>query len=106
MRRRRVYKRFDCHDPRNDEAMRTCLAPLLAVAVLANRCVEVRAAEPVAAMSAIRVPAGFIVERVAAVPLVEHPLMASFDDRGRLYVADNAGLNLPMEQLQKQLPNM
>ncbi|MBI3838173.1 MAG: HEAT repeat domain-containing protein [Planctomycetia bacterium] len=54
----------------------------------------------------LRVPAGFTVELVAAAPLVHHPIMAGFDDRGRLFVADNAGLNLPAEELLKQLPNM
>jgi putative membrane-bound dehydrogenase-like protein len=53
-----------------------------------------------------RVPDGFSVELVAAAPLVEHPIMATIDDRGRLYVADNAGLNLSADELQKQLPNM
>jgi putative membrane-bound dehydrogenase-like protein len=32
--------------------------------------------------------------------------MAGFDDRGRLYVADNAGQNLDFDQLQQQLPNL
>ena len=31
--------------------------------------------------------------------------MAGFDDRGRLFVADNAGLNLPAAELLTQLPN-
>ncbi|HEV3137248.1 MAG TPA: PVC-type heme-binding CxxCH protein [Pirellulales bacterium] len=55
---------------------------------------------------ALRVPAGFTVELVAAAPLVQHPIMAGFDDRGRLFVADNAGLNLPADELLSQLPNM
>jgi putative membrane-bound dehydrogenase-like protein len=54
----------------------------------------------------MRVPTGFTVELVAAAPLVQHPIMAGFDDRGRLFVADNAGLNLPAEELLAQLPNM
>ena len=57
-------------------------------------------------IATLRVPDGFTVELVAASPLVEHPLMAGFDDRGRLFVADNAGLNLPADELLKQLPNM
>ncbi len=59
-----------------------------------------------AVLASIRVPSGFTVERVAAAPLVQHPIMAGFDDRGRLFVADNAGLNLPADELLKQLPNM
>lgn len=51
------------------------------------------------------VPPGFTVEVAASAPLVKHPIMAGFDDRGRLYVAENAGLNLPRVDLEKQLPN-
>ena len=32
----------------------------------------------------LQVPEGFVVERVAGPPQVERPIMASFDDRGRL----------------------
>jgi putative membrane-bound dehydrogenase-like protein len=55
-------------------------------------------------LSTIRVPAGFTVERVAAPPLIEHPMMAGFDDRGRLYVADTEPLNLPAVERAKRLP--
>lgn len=51
------------------------------------------------------VPPGFTVEVAAAPPLVKHPIMAGFDDKGRLYVAESAGLNLPKVDLEKQLPN-
>lgn len=40
------------------------------------------------------VPAGFVVERVAGPPLVERPMMAGFDDQGRLFVCDSSGFNL------------
>jgi putative membrane-bound dehydrogenase-like protein len=53
----------------------------------------------------ISVPPGFEVSLAAAAPLVQHPIMAGFDDRGRLFVAENAGLNLPKAELEKQLPN-
>jgi putative membrane-bound dehydrogenase-like protein len=53
----------------------------------------------------LKVPDGFIVERVAGPPLVEHPLHGSFDDAGRLFVTENAGKNLNSEQLLKELPN-
>ena len=36
---------------------------------------------------------GFVVERVAGPPLVERPICADFDERGRLYVADSSGSN-------------
>ncbi len=63
------------------------------------------AATPTETLATLRVPEGFTVELVAAAPLVEHPLMGGFDELGRLYVADNAGLNLPAEELEKQQPN-
>lgn len=53
----------------------------------------------------IRVPEGYIVEKVAGSHLVQHPMMAGFDDQGRLYVAESAGLNLRNHDLEQQLPN-
>lgn len=44
-------------------------------------------------------PEGFVVEQVAAPPLVRYPLFVSFDDRGRLYVAEGTGTNLPGPEL-------
>jgi hypothetical protein len=41
-----------------------------------------------------QVPQGFEIELVASPPLVERPMMASFDDRGRLFVCDSSGFNL------------
>jgi putative membrane-bound dehydrogenase-like protein len=42
---------------------------------------------------ALTVPAGFVIERVAGPPLVNRPIVADFDDEGRLYVADSSGSN-------------
>ncbi|GIW80765.1 MAG: glucose dehydrogenase [Gemmatales bacterium] len=53
----------------------------------------------------IKVPAGFVVERIAEPPLVEHPIMASFDDEGRLWVAESSGRNLRAKQILDELPN-
>ncbi len=50
-------------------------------------------------------PPGYIAEVVAARPIIEHPMMATFDDRGRLFVAEAAGVNLKKEELAAQLPN-
>src|SRR5262245_43451375 len=47
-------------------------------------------------------PKGFTVERVAGPPLVDRPIVASFDDRGRLYVADSSGSN---EKVAEQVKN-
>ena len=80
---------------------------LIAALAIVALCVRAAGAEsPQATLATLRVPDGFTVELVAQAPLVAHPIMAGFDDRGRLYVADNAGMNLPAEDLLKQLPNM
>jgi putative membrane-bound dehydrogenase-like protein len=52
-----------------------------------------------------RVPAGFVAERIAGPPQVEFPMFASFDDRGRLYVVDSAGVNREPDQLRKDPPH-
>jgi putative membrane-bound dehydrogenase-like protein len=62
------------------------------------------AAEP-ERVPTFQVPPGFIVEKIAGPPLVEHPVMAGFDDQGRLYVAENAGVNLKAADLLKELPS-
>jgi hypothetical protein len=54
----------------------------------------------------LRVPPGFVVEKVAGPPLIRYPLFAAFDDRGRLFVAEGTGTNLPgaeLLRLKKQL---
>jgi putative membrane-bound dehydrogenase-like protein len=56
-------------------------------------------------LATITVPPGFVVERVAGPPLVEHPYMATFDERGRLYVCDAQGVNLEAKDLLKAPPN-
>jgi putative heme-binding domain-containing protein len=53
----------------------------------------------------LRVPPGYVVERVAAPPLVKHPMFACFDDRGRLFVAGSSGHNLKPEQLTARPPD-
>jgi glucose/arabinose dehydrogenase len=49
-----------------------------------------------------KVPPGFVVEQVAGPPLVRYPLFAAFDDRGRLFVAEGTGANVPGEELAKR----
>jgi putative membrane-bound dehydrogenase-like protein len=53
----------------------------------------------------LKVPDGFSIELVAGQPLVERPIVASFDDEGRLYVAESSGSNDPVEQQLEQLPH-
>jgi putative membrane-bound dehydrogenase-like protein len=45
-------------------------------------------------------PSGFTIEQVAGPPLVDRPIVADFDEEGRLYVADSSGSN---ENVQEQL---
>lgn len=48
-------------------------------------------------------PDGFAIEAVAGPPLVDRPIVADFDERGRLYVADSSGSNEPVKtQLEKK----
>ncbi|HUR47429.1 MAG TPA: PVC-type heme-binding CxxCH protein, partial [Candidatus Saccharimonadales bacterium] len=48
----------------------------------------------------LTVPEGFEVERVAGPPQVNRPIVADFDEQGRLYVADSSGSN---DKVEKQL---
>jgi putative membrane-bound dehydrogenase-like protein len=41
----------------------------------------------------LTVPDGYVVERVAASPLVDRPITMTFDETGALYVADSSGSN-------------
>ena len=46
---------------------------------------------------------GFTLEKVAGPPLVDRPIVADFDERGRLYVADSSGSNEPVKvQVEKK----
>jgi len=48
-------------------------------------------------LSALHVPAGFIIERCAAEADAVYPMFAAFDERGRLFVAESSGLDLYAE---------
>jgi putative membrane-bound dehydrogenase-like protein len=48
-------------------------------------------------------PVGFEIEQVAGPPLVDRPIVADFDEQGRLYVADSSGSNERVtDQLRKK----
>ena len=64
-----------------------------------------RAEETSVELESIQVPEGFLVEQVAASPLVKYPMLGTLDDTGRLFVCESAGLNLDAEQLLEKLPN-
>jgi putative membrane-bound dehydrogenase-like protein len=68
------------------------------IPVLAAQTTRTR--ETASAAPAFRLPPGFTIERVAGPPLVDRPIVADFDDQGRLYVADSSGSN---DRVEKQL---
>ena len=51
------------------------------------------------------VPAGWTLHRVAGPPLVDRPICAAFDWRGRLYVAESSGTNDPVEKQLAERPH-
>ncbi|MCA9121744.1 MAG: HEAT repeat domain-containing protein [Planctomycetales bacterium] len=51
------------------------------------------------------VPDGFLVEHVAGQPLVDRPVSADFDERGRLYVTDSSGSNDHVDIQVKERPH-
>ena len=51
---------------------------------------------------ALSVPPGFEIELVAAPPLVNYPMLADLDDRGRLFIAESDGQNLDKEGLLRE----
>ena len=53
----------------------------------------------------IHVPPGFEVVPVAGDALVTFPMLGGFDERGRLFLAENAGVNLDDKALNEQLPS-
>jgi putative membrane-bound dehydrogenase-like protein len=50
-------------------------------------------------------PAGFEIELVAGPPLVDRPIVADFDEQGRLYVADSSGSNDKVQQQLEKKPH-
>jgi putative heme-binding domain-containing protein len=53
----------------------------------------------------LHVPKGFEVAQVAGQPLISHPMLACFDDRGRLYVAESTGANADASVLAQSPPH-
>ncbi len=50
-------------------------------------------------------PEGFRIEQVAGQPLVDRPVSADFDERGRLYVTDSSGSNESVRMQQEKRPH-
>src|SRR5712691_10638872 len=78
----------------------TVLAGGLVAAILASLVLLETRGRSTLPDQTLTVPAGFEVERVAGPPLVDRPIVADFDDEGRLYVADSSGSN---DKVEKQL---
>jgi putative membrane-bound dehydrogenase-like protein len=91
--------------------MLKCLWSIVAVAIVGSGldsseiCGERAQTADGVQRPALQVAEGFEVELVAGRPLIEYPVMAGFDDRGRVFVAENAGVNLPEDALLNELPN-
>ncbi|MCH8047666.1 MAG: HEAT repeat domain-containing protein [Planctomycetes bacterium] len=85
--------------------MNFSLLSTLLVSLFAGLSGPITAADVPFTPPMISVPEGFTVQLAAAPPLVRHPMMACFDDRGRLFVAESAGKNLKTADLEKELPN-
>ena len=49
-------------------------------------------------------PDGYALSLAAEAPLVTHPIMGCFDDRGRLFVGDAVGVNWNKAQLEANPP--
>src|ERR671915_1337416 len=76
------------------------LSAAAATLVLASLAPTIRARQEAARGPTFTVPQGFEVRRVAGPPLVNRPIVADFDEHGRLYVADSSGSN---DRVEKQL---
>ncbi len=66
---------------------------IAAAAAIVSASLAVPGAQPPSPGPMLTVPVGFTIERVAGAPLVNRPIVADFDDEGRLYVADSSGSN-------------
>ncbi len=51
------------------------------------------------------IPDGFVIEKISTPPLVDRPIVGSFDEQGRLYVADSSGSNDKVEIQLEQKPH-
>lgn len=82
-----------------------CRATLATVALLTWASPTLRADKPEPPRPTPKVPVGFSIELAAASPLVERPIVAAFDDEGRLYVAESSGSNDPVQKQLEEKPH-
>src|SRR5215217_2567938 len=89
---------------RGEDHMRSTSGFMIVSVIIAGAAITLtnpHAQSPSAGSSPVlSVVPGFSVERVAGPPLVNRPIVADFDDDGRLYVADSSGSN---DKVDKQL---
>jgi len=98
---RRTYSPQPAPEVPMPAARSVCVGLGIAFALLSGRELQAEHFVP----PRINVPPGFSIELVAGPPLVEHPMLAGFDDRGRLYVAESAGENIKAADLLQNPPN-
>jgi hypothetical protein len=67
---------------------------------LSKTMLEFHAAE-VKGIASIRVPEGFEVIEAAGPGVVTYPMFTAFDDRGRLFVCESAGKNIPDDEMSR-----
>lgn len=77
---------------------------LVATALIALSA-NASAADQVVNGRTFSLPDGFVIERVAGPPMVNHPVHAAFDDKGRLLVTEVSGTNAPISEQLKTLPH-
>src|SRR5262245_26587405 len=92
--RRRLVNRFLCTAPTIVAGALGALFWLFPSTPLPQLHGKPDSTAPDHGLSTLTAPPGFTVELVAGPPLVERPMMAGFDERGRLYVCDSSGFNL------------
>jgi putative membrane-bound dehydrogenase-like protein len=90
---------------------RLTVAFVLLAAVCSGTPLDGRS-EPQAAANQVKLnghtftlPPGFEIELAAGPPLVNRPIVADFDEQGRLYVADSSGSNDKVEMQLKEKPH-
>ncbi|MGH9718994.1 MAG: PVC-type heme-binding CxxCH protein [Bryobacteraceae bacterium] len=82
--------------------MRTAAVALFAAIVVtcASLALYPAASTPApTGLAALKVPPGFKVERAAGPDLVSYPMLATFDDRGRLFICESSGNTLDNKQM-------
>ncbi|MEX0978934.1 MAG: PVC-type heme-binding CxxCH protein, partial [Pirellulales bacterium] len=92
-------------NPSSRRAIAALVGCVAAWSIAALAGADEPSSEPKRGLAAITVPDGFTVELAAGPPLVERPMLAAFDDRGRLYVCDSAGVNLRGPELSENPPH-